>query len=380
MNIIQHYGQIASGRCTTGIVPAFQFSVLTCHRRVLATKIVYADEKERPYDDARTFQFKYCELVLEDFAKALVWLANEPRRFIIRGQLQPGLSGWQRRLIKPRDNDDATIECPPRRWIVLDVDGVRVPVGLGASDKLVEAGYHIRDHILPGYFRGVQCVASASASTGREGLCTARLRLFFALPEPADNEALRLWATALSEKHTFIDPSVMIPNQPIYTARPIFDGCKDPVPEWGRVRLLEGYEEVLAIDLPKARPKKQSEATRAPEIRVCNDMPDWMTELATQDAGCGVTVIDISDKAWPALRSIFNMLDGSPKGGVGRHVALNTGAWWLARLWAEGELPEDKAREAYWKAAEGINNSDGKYDTGLLARHIDDAFADVCRG
>jgi hypothetical protein len=72
-------------------------------------------------------------------------------------------------------------------------------------------------------------------------------------------------------------------------------------------------------------------------------------------------------------------LDGSPKGGVGRHAALNTAAWWLARLWAEGEIPEDKAREAYWEATKGINNSDGKYDTGLLARHIDDAFSDVGR-
>src|SRR5215831_15454252 len=113
MHNIAQISQIASGSIPSHkIQPAFQFSVLTCHQRVLATKVVYADDKERPYDNARTFQFAYRELdCLEDFAKALEWLADEPHRFIIRGQLQPGLSGWQRRLIKPKDNDDATIEC-----------------------------------------------------------------------------------------------------------------------------------------------------------------------------------------------------------------------------------------------------------------------------
>jgi hypothetical protein len=42
-------------------------------------------------------------------------------------------------------------------------------------------------------------------------------------------------------------------------------------------------------------------------------------------------------------------------------------------------LPEALAREAYWDAAKAINNNDGKYDSKLLARHIDDAFNDVGR-
>ena len=79
-----------------------------------------------------------------------------------------------------------------------------------------------------------------------------------------------------------------------------------------------------------------------------------------------------------AIHSIFQMLDGSPKNGIGRHESLNRAAWWLARLYSEGELPDDKARDAFFKAAEGIDNSDGKYDADL-ARHIDDAFADIGR-
>jgi hypothetical protein len=174
----------------------------------------------------------------------------------------------------------------------------------------------------------------------------------------------------------------MLAHQPIYTARPIFDGCIDPVPVWSRVRVLEGYEDSLAPDLPRGfRARKYSAPTfTPPAIHMCNDMPEWMVELAEADAGLGVAPVEeISDRAWEAIKEVFRLLDGSPKGGVGRHAALNIASWWLARLCAEGELPEAKAREAYLKAAEGINNSDKKYDAALIERHLDDAFADVGR-
>jgi hypothetical protein len=112
-------------------------------------------------------------------------------------------------------------------------------------------------------------------------------------------------------------------------------------------------------------------------------MPDWMADVAEADAGLGIAPFEpsteISPKAWTAIRQIFDLLDGCPKNGQGRHESLNRAAWWLAKLYAEGELPEDKARDAFFKAAEGINNGDGKYDAELLHRHIDDAFADIGR-
>ena len=117
------------------IAPAFQFSILTCKPSLLATKIIYPIGEPRPYDNAKQFLFAYKEVdCLEDFAKiVLPYLAKESRRFIIRGQLKPGLAGWQFRHFK---RDPITIECPPRRWIVLDIDGARVPAGLGAPASL----------------------------------------------------------------------------------------------------------------------------------------------------------------------------------------------------------------------------------------------------
>jgi hypothetical protein len=153
----------------------------------------------------------------------------------------------------------------------------------------------------------------------------------------------------------------------------------DPVPEWSRVRELDGYEDELVPELPRGSKAKKSKQT----MHVCSDMPDWMVDLAEADAGFGIGPVipatEISTKAWEAIRQIFDLLDGSPKNGKGRHESLNRAAWRLAKLYAEGELPEDKARDAFFKAAEGINNGDGKYDAELLHRHIDDAFADICR-
>src|SRR6516164_5755722 len=87
--------------------PCFQFSVLTCLRGVLATKTIFANGKEIGYDRAKNFYFRYRELeYLEDFAKALEWLSNEPRRFIIRGQLLPELDAnlvHYRRILSHRD-------------------------------------------------------------------------------------------------------------------------------------------------------------------------------------------------------------------------------------------------------------------------------------
>ena len=61
----------------------------------------------------------------------------------------------------------------------------------------------------------------------------------------------RAQRVANSAAPTLVDPSVMLAMQPIYTARPWFRGCDDPVPIWGRVALLDGYEDVLVPELPR---------------------------------------------------------------------------------------------------------------------------------
>jgi hypothetical protein len=318
--------------------------------------------------------------LLEDFCKALQWLATEPNKFIIRGRLKPGLTGWHRRLFR---GSDATIDCDDRSWIALDLDGVEVPSGLGAPDKLVEAGYHIRDRMLPSYFRGIRCIAAATSSTGRMGPTVARLRLFFLLSQPAPNESLYAWCEDLSRRQGSLrlDPSVMLAQQPIYSARPIFRDMKDPVPEWSRARLLDGYEDYAMIEVPRVH-HHRSKARHAAGL-ICTDVPPELLEMTMEDAGCGVhwaEATEPSDKAWKAIRRAFELLDGCPKpGGDGRHKTLTKVAYELACLVNEGEVPRALARDAYFEAAEGISNYDGKYDAAAIERRLDDAFADIGR-
>jgi hypothetical protein len=379
---------------TNTCVPAFQFSVLTNYKKLL-TKTVYPDNRAQPCY-AMKFKYTYHEAhTLEEFAWDLGWLSNEQHRCIIRGRLKAefDLDDWHRRLIKASYNkytdkiDEPTIECGQRRWIVIDADGCRVPAGLGAPDKLAEAGYGIRDHVLPSLFRGVRCVVAATTKTGLVGPDIAHLRMFFMLAEASENDLLRVWLEKLNLEYPFIDPSVGDPEHIIYTARPTFIGRDDPVPEWGRVRLLDGYEETIAPELPKERVrKKQSGGSCVPVPMVVDfsGVSPELLELWEQDAGEGVHPIEeTSEKAWLAIKRIFEMLDGCPKAGCedtkggSRHYTLTAVAWELVHLVAECELTEELARKAYWEAASGINNSDRKYSAADIQRRLDDAFADV---
>ena len=375
---------------TNACVPAFQFSVLTNYRKLL-TKTIHPDNRAEPCY-AMNFKYTYHELdTLDEIARALGWLAPEQHRCIIRGQLKAELnsSAWHRRLMRESYNkytdrvDQATIECGKRRWIPIDGDGVPVPMGLGAPDKLVEAGYYVRDERLPHIFRGIRCVVTATSKTGLLGGDIAYLRLFFMLAEAADNDLLRVWLEKLNLEHSFIDASVCDPEHIIYTARPKFVDRQDPVPEWGQVRVLDGFDETISPDLP--RECKSKRLSRRHPVVLGNVSDEWLA-LTDQYAGRGIHPIEPpaepSPRAWMAIRRIFDMLEGCgrfPKvGKQGRHATLTRVAYELACLVAEGEVPEIVAREAYWKAAEGINNSDGKYDAAAIERRLDDAFLDVC--
>jgi hypothetical protein len=337
---------------------------------------------EEKLEHCKTFIFRYKEFeYLEQLASALDWLTTRQDMCLIRGQLLPGLSGWQRRLVKPaKDGDPATIECPPRRNIIFDLDDVPVPPGLGAPDALVEAGTYVRDHLLPQIFHQVRCVASVTAKTGLRGPNIARLRLFFQISEHVDNELLSMWITAFANEHPElgIDPSVMDPEHIIYTARPTFKGCTDPVPPECRVAILDGPAGQIPADwfgfrLKPTREPKPKVDIPTPQT-VSEDAPDWIPEA---DTGCGVVPMWLNQKAADAIKIIHTALNGcppavpqiSPKGN-GRHFTLNSAAYWMMKLVAEGELSEKEAADAYFSAASQIK-MDNKYNGDAIQAHWD---------
>ena len=98
----------------------------------------------------------------------------------------------------------------------------------------------MRDKVLPPEFHGIAAAATATSSSGLKGDTLARLRLFFALDRPQSLDVLRRWARGAHAAGLPVDPAVIQAGQPIYTARPLFQGIADPVPPRLHAFGLEG--------------------------------------------------------------------------------------------------------------------------------------------
>ena len=190
-------------------------------------------------------------------ATILTDLATHESEFIVRGR-GSGDPGEDPRRPKVRQwvSDTPTLFSCPRRWIALDLDGVAVPEPLGRPERVADAGAWIRDNVLPPEFIGRQMIATATSSTGLQGPAVARLRLWGLLDKPALDEALKAWATAFrATVCDALDPIIFQPGQPIFTARPLFEGMDDPVPRECWVVALPGASEPIPLNLHRYVPE-----------------------------------------------------------------------------------------------------------------------------
>lgn len=134
--------------------------------------------------------------------------------------------------------EHATLTHTKRQWLVLDLDGLPVPV-TAAKDQLEIAW---QTHI-PDCLRGVTCWYQFTSSQGMKGPDALHARMFFWLSEAVDTRVLRQW----SKVHKMLDPSVYIAHQPIYICRPQFDeGIADPV-SGARSGTLQGVDDVVSV-------------------------------------------------------------------------------------------------------------------------------------
>jgi hypothetical protein len=381
MAIIPQRNQNANGSTTAD--RAFEFSLVECRRRFFIAKVFKPDWDEVfPEKRPATFLSRHKKLeLIEDFAKALEWLSTQPRMGIIPGRLIQGFTGWQRRTLDPfnKYNNPVTIEAVPLNWIMFDLDGARVPYGLGEPDKVAEAGYYFRDKQFPPYFRGIRCVATSTARTGIEP-DIARIRLYFLLSETMDLDAILAWLSTLKYKRPdlCIDPSVMDPNHITYTARPIFDGWSDPVPEWGRVRILDGYEDFVTLDMTNVKPRKRNHSGQSFH-RASMDIPKELLLALEEDAGLGAGELhyELTEKGRKAIHRAFDMLDGCPKGNDrGRHREMLEVGFELVGLHLEQEFTKRVAMRTFLTAAKNIKRTvNGRtYTDADIKDHMRTAF------
>ena len=95
------------------------------------------------------------------------------------------------------------------------------------------------------------------SNTGFKGPGTARLRMFCQLNREHALEGLHGWSKAAKIVGVPIDPSVLQPHQPIYTARPLFDGLHDPVAAELRASSLPARPATASISSTTASPPGQ---------------------------------------------------------------------------------------------------------------------------
>jgi hypothetical protein len=209
------------------------------------------------------------------------------------------------------------------------------------------------------------------------------------LPYFAENDVLYAWVENLWRERPDlgVDPSVMRANQINYTGRPIFEGWDDPVPVWGRVRVLDGCEDTVTLELShdNVRPKSASQwqLEPLPEGWADNLSPEYL-DLTEQYAERGIHALEVPDepsvRVKNAVQRIFGMLKGCPTGhDKGRHDALTKAAWELTNFVAEFELTEEVAHKAFDGAAAGIKNADKKYPAKKIDEYWNSAIKKVGR-
>lgn len=201
------------------MITADRITVLHCQDGY-AAKTFHADGRVRPYRAGKHFR---CEELacssLHDLHAILMSLQDMQRAFVIRGE--PVGDGTLADAIVRRTK--VNFRDAPRRWLMLDIDGVPSPPGMEPLSN--EALAHVVA-MLPPEFHDASFVAQWSNSAGlKPGVI--KVHLWFWLKTPLGSADLRAWARTLGP---LVDPAVFNTVQPHYTARPVFDGIKDPAP------------------------------------------------------------------------------------------------------------------------------------------------------
>lgn len=219
--------------------PLDSVTVLTTTGPLATKKIsrVPGQAKPRIQSYGRAYWFSFLERGvsnIDELASLLGELEDQPRSLIVRGRPKPGIDRRKaRRLVHDRRNPDgtvspATLEAASRHCIALDCDSIPCPDGI---DLLFDP-HRVIEHVvscLPVEFHDATCFWQFTSGHGiKPGI---RLRLFFWSERPLADWELKIWFAGSP-----VDHSIFAPAQPIYVARPIFDGMADPVPVRSGIR------------------------------------------------------------------------------------------------------------------------------------------------
>lgn len=233
-------------------------------------KTIYANGLQQPYDFAYQFNY-YTKQVhwLGDLADIVRLILRRPEMCLLRGVAKDDKKQRQWRLFHDHpERGPATIIEQDFNWFALDIDGVGQ-----ASGDIVYDSLWVRNKL---GFGNVECFAIPSANyLIKSGI---RLRLFFWAANPISCRDLKRYFNG----NDLVDSALFHPIQPIYTARPTFNGLSDPCNKL----LVWMSGDVSAVDIPHSEStwaagqperkytKKQAERFVDKSLKELEDVPD----------------------------------------------------------------------------------------------------------
>jgi len=243
------------------VAGAMTDSLTVLHTRgPLATKRFYIDDQgtiaKSGYGNACYFRVESRAVAdIHELSAALMDLQDNRRALVVRGELLPGIDPVNvRRLLKVKFDKDGTRHEPvfgasPRRWLHLDMDGLPCPPGIAPAAN-PDAAIQTLIARLPAEFRAATCHWQFSSSQGFKGDGLSAHLWYWLDREIPDND-LKMWAVEVNATAgcKLIDPCVMEPVQPNYTAAPVFEGVPDPLPV--RSGLRQGQIDEVTLILPE---------------------------------------------------------------------------------------------------------------------------------
>jgi hypothetical protein len=169
---------------------------------------------------------------VRSLANVVEHVRRDSHSLIIRGELAPHVdvnNEVRRTIYAPGSRENGCFVNVPRQWLMIDIDGFRLPPDL-SPDSAIEAAI---ETLLPAEFHGVTTFWQLSSSSGiKPGL---RCHLWFWADRPVENKLLRSWIDEIKRANLAKghgknpDPALFNPVQIHYVADPIFEGAPDPV-------------------------------------------------------------------------------------------------------------------------------------------------------
>jgi hypothetical protein len=153
---------------------------------------------------------------LNDLARYLNYLENEPLKAVIRGRLIDGVNPEQvRRTWK---NPPINFEPQDCQWLCIDIDDLSLPERFEpAQDHLAQIAQYTASQ-LPDNFNGVDFYYHFSSSMCfKPGI---RIHLWYWLDKPISDQETKAW---LSQSSASVDSSLFNPIQLHFTANPIVE-------------------------------------------------------------------------------------------------------------------------------------------------------------